>query len=147
MKRTVSKQTVVGLKDCYEYEAVCPHDFLHFQSMEEWKDHHLDHHMDTKWKCPLCGTQSASWYNYSYHVQISKHKSVCPPPWVCKLDRFPYTNSCGDRISCGARYGSKYQLIRHIGKCHSNYRVCSVGRTVLVLFSGSFHLRSDPVIL
>ena len=134
MKVTAFKSTVVALKDCYEYEAICPHDSLRFHSVEEWKSHHREQHMDTKWKCPLCGTESASWYNYSFHVQISKHKSVCPPPWVCKLDRLPHTNSFGDHISCGARYGSKYQLIRHIGKCHSNYRVCSVGRTILVWF-------------
>merc|ERR1719361_1048056 len=108
-------------EDCYDYDAFCPHDLLHFKSMEEWKNHHLEHHMDTKWKCPLCGIDSSAWHNYSFHVQTSQHQSVCPPPWICKLKKTP---TCLDLSSrCRLRFGSKYQLIRHIRSAHPNYKV------------------------
>ena len=131
MKKSSAKPTSIQLENCYDYEAVCPHDSLHFQSVEEWKSHHLHQHMDTKWKCPLCGTLSSSWHNYSYHVQSWKHKAVCPPPWICKLQlKCTLCNKCLDQQNlfdcgrcCGARYGSKYQLIRHITTSHPSYKV------------------------
>eukprot|EP01084_Bolivina_argentea_P211178 359268_1 len=79
----------IKFSDGYQYDAVCPHDNLHFKSVQDWKNHHFNNHMDTKWKCPLCATVSASWYNYAYHVQIQEHNSTCPPPWICKLKVSP----------------------------------------------------------
>ena len=119
MRQSAANPVVIDFKDCYDYDAVCPHDSLHFKSAEEWKSHHLDQHTDTKWKCPLCGVESKSWYNYTYHVQTAKHQSVCSPPWICKLKRH-------NVFPCGARYGSKYQLIRHICDEHTNYKVCTL---------------------
>ena len=121
MQRIATNPQIVELKDCYDYDAMCPHDSLHFKSAEEWKRHHADHHMDTKWKCPLCGIQSSTWHNYSYHVQTAMHKTKCPPPWICKLERFPSLFHLENR--CGVRFGSKYQIIRHIRSSHPNYKV------------------------
>ena len=127
MEKVTGTPKLIELIHCYDYEAVCPHDSLRFKSLEEWKSHHLANHMDTKWNCPLCGHESRSWYNYSYHVQIERHRSVCLPPWICILDRFEHPHSDDHAIYCGARFGSKYQLIRHIRGCHANYRVeCDV---------------------
>ena len=123
-KESAAKPTVIRFEDCCDYDAVCPHDSLHFKTAEEWKNHHLGNHMDTNWRCPLCGTKSYCWYNYSYHVQTSDHKWICPPPWICKLS-FEHRHSSTGESRCGARYGSKYQLIRHIRDCHANYKVKS----------------------
>lgn len=123
MKKSATTPAIIEFKDCHEFDAVCPHDGLHFSSMEQWKKHHVDHHMeDHKWACPLCGEHSSSWYNYSYHVQTSKHKSICLPAWNCKLS-FEDPTFLSGTIPCDARYGSKYQLIRHIRKSHPNCEV------------------------
>eukprot|EP01083_Nonionella_stella_P313607 1126526_1 len=129
----------IKFSDGYQYDAVCPHDNLHFKSVQDWKNHHFNNHMDTKWKCPLCATVSASWYNYAYHVQIQEHNSTCPPPWICKLKVSPKLsknkkahstiNRCTPHMShsperklCEKRFGSKYQMLRHI-KSHTNYKI------------------------
>ena len=130
----------VKFEDVYQYDAVCPHDNLHFTSDAAWKQHHHDCHMDTKWKCPLCNTVSASWHNYSYHVQIQEH-GMCPPPWICKL-RLPAVptqnkkahstvnkdtkSTSKDSTICLKRFGSKYQLVRHIKSEHTNYHLLDV---------------------
>ena len=125
MNKLSAKPTLIQWEDCHDYDAICPHDSLYFKSVAEWRKHHLDEHMDTKWKCPLCGIQSSSWYNYSYHVQSFRHRSFCSPPWICKLDCHENRNlfAIDGKRCCGARYGSKYQLIRHIRREHSNYKV------------------------
>ena len=123
MKSVATKPTNIELKDCHDYQVICPHDSLQFDSPEEWKSHHLKDHMDTKWKCPFCGTQSSSWYNYTYHVQAAKHKSECPPPWICTLKSCGKHDALNGERCCGARFGSKYQLIRHIRTKHRNYKV------------------------
>lgn len=113
----------VEFSKCYEYDAVCPYDSLHFSSINEWRRHHLLCHYDQKWKCPLCGKNSQSWHNYTFHAQAAKHNDVCPPPWICKLDRSV------DAGTCSSRFGSKYQLQKHIKAVHQNYRVRSLGTT------------------
>ena len=146
MEKLSGTPKLIELKDCYDYEAVCPHDSLWFKSEEEWKSHHLANHMDTKWKCPLCGVESKSWYNYSFHVQIEKHQSVCVSPWICKLDYIEKPHSDNAAICCGARYGSKHQLIRHIRDFHRNYRVelmfrnsiCIIFPCVILVFCLSY---------
>eukprot|EP01084_Bolivina_argentea_P021054 39096_1 len=125
----------IKFTDGYQYDAVCPHDNLHFSSEKDWKNHHIEKHMDTKWKCPLCDTISASWHNYSYHVQIQEHN--ISPPWICilKTPSIPNTNKKAhstinnkkehrNKLNlCEKRFGSKYQLLRHMKSEHTNYKV------------------------
>ena len=126
------KEEIIPIKfiNTYQYDAICPHDNKHFSSVKEWKQHHMDYHMNTKWKCPLCDTISASWHNYSYHVQIQQHNSICPPPWICKLklpsitiknkkahstiNKNKKTHHYQSQSLCYKRFGSKYQL--HLSK-------------------------------
>ena len=138
---TTTNVNEIKFEDGYQYDAVCPHDNLHFSSVKDWKNHHIEKHMDTKWKCPICSTVSASWHNYSYHVQIQEHGRICPPPWICKL-KLPSrpnqnkkahstinnisTSSSDNHKLCEKRFGSKYQLLRHIKSEHTNYRVINV---------------------
>ena len=142
MKKSEANPTVIRIKDAYDYDAVCPHDFLHFKSAEEWRKHHLNSHVDTTWRCPLCGINSSSWYNYAYHVQTSTHKALCPPPWICKL-RVEHQHLADGEMQCGARFGSKYQWMRHVRKSHANCKVsgypvsvcdCTLILSLLTLF-------------
>jgi len=138
MRPSASSPIPVDFEERFNYDAVCPHDALHFRSVAEWKSHHLEcHQKDTKWKCPLCGKDSASWHNYSYHVQITEHNPICLPPWICKLDRPPTVTQ--SHPECGSRFGSKYQLTRHIRSSHPNYRVIGYLRSLNV--SVNAHIR------
>ena len=116
---------VVWFSDCYEYDAVCPWDSVHFNSAEEWKSHHLEHHIDTMWRCPFCDKENSSWPNYSFHVQIAEHNSVCLPPWICTMEhkKKSFGGKSGNSWRCDRRFGSKYQFKRHIRSRHADYQV------------------------
>lgn len=148
-KSKIEKEVIpIEFEATYQYDAVCPHENKHFSSVKEWKAHHMECHMNTKWKCPLCDTISASWHNYSYHVQIQEHNGICPPPWICKL-KLPSITIKNKKAhstinkdnnnhqhhplkSCEKRFGSKYQLLRHIKSEHTNYELLNVNYFIYI---------------